>query len=106
MPEIRTQPSGWDAEIPLVIMSRRDLTSSAKGVMGALFYQFRRKNHARCSIKELAKATGVSKSTVVRSVAQLERAGLVRVERPAGDRSWYFPVWPALIEGEHHVRPR
>jgi DNA-binding transcriptional regulator YhcF (GntR family) len=68
-------------KIPKDIMTRKDITWTAKGVYAAINGRFGNNSHSWPSIRTIAKDAGVSVQTVITSINKLEELGLIGVER-------------------------
>src|SRR5262249_9001203 len=78
------------ARLPYWVLERRDLTSSGKVLLGALQRDGWRSGVCTNAEATLARYTGLSRRTVQRSLEELGRLGLVRIEEeptnPTGRR--------------------
>ncbi|MCS3731360.1 helix-turn-helix domain-containing protein [Bradyrhizobium betae] len=86
-----------------------ELSGAEKRVAGALIDHFNRRT-GQCdpSLNTLADLIGMSRRTVMRAVARLERLGLFRKVRHGGKfhRNSYEPIWSSFREAEDRWNDR
>ncbi|QQO15198.1 helix-turn-helix domain-containing protein [Bradyrhizobium diazoefficiens] len=92
-----------------VINLATELSGAEKRVAGALLDHFNRRT-GQCdpSLNTLADLIGMSRRTVMRAVARLERLSLFRKVRHGGKfhRNSYEPIWPSFREAEDRWNAR
>lgn len=92
-----------------VINLAAELSGAEKRVAGALIDHFNRRT-GQCdpSLNTLADLVGMSRRTVMRAVARLERSGLFRKVRHGGKfhRNKYEPIWSSFREAEDRWNSR
>ncbi len=88
--------AGRFVKLPYEVLQRSDLTSTAKLVFGVLCDRIGANRTAWPGVRRLAKDCGVTRNTVVRTVRQLESAGLLLVDHvdgnPGGRTNTYRPA--------------
>lgn len=104
-------PPGGYHSLPDVIMAMEDLSAAAKLVWMALAKFLTTKSGKPCpSVKVLMEATGLARTRVMLSTAELERHGLCRIERGKGYRgsNIYHLLQPqaALFTSDNQKRDR
>lgn len=72
-------------KLPCDLLARPDLTANAKCLLAYLSFRQGGNGSAWPSLLTIARDLGVAARTVARSTAELERAGLLAVERPQGN---------------------
>ncbi len=73
-------------KIPLLVLSRRDLTSAAKLVYAVVVDRMGSKKVAWPGIRRIARDLGVSENAVLRATAKLEAVGLLAVVRSSSGK--------------------
>lgn len=81
---VNTQTRFW--KLPVPIAARRDLGSAAKLVYMAIADRVGENSHAWPGVRRVADDTGLSINAVLRGIRELERAGLIELNRHAGPR--------------------
>ena len=87
-------------KLPVEIARRRDLTSAGKVVWAALADRVGNNGFCWPGVRTAADDTGLDVKTVLRATKELERAGLLEVERRGNGRVNYYRIVPDQSAGE------
>lgn len=79
-------------EIPLVVALDRSLPASARLLYGAIAQAATPEQGCRLTHQQLSEVTAIGYATVIKGIARLQAAGLIRTEKVNAVANVYWPL--------------